>query len=200
MVCKSQGVDPFSSDCAAQAASVNPDLANCCLGEQNDQSITPTVQERAWSSPVWYRPEAIAAVSGSIERGTDASGSLDLDLELGSWPAGLDPGASDLSLRLSDDDAIYAWTVPANAWTAASSDGSTTWRFSAAAGGADQSATLVHRANGSASLHIAATGVDLRAANPTDHALRFDLQSGSYRSSYSRFWRADGGALRPAED
>jgi hypothetical protein len=38
-----------------------PAFADCCLaGNGTDRFLTPTVQERAWTSPIWYRPEAIA--------------------------------------------------------------------------------------------------------------------------------------------
>ena len=55
-VCKSVGVDPFAPDCATQAAAVGRDFANCCLNESNDPFMEPTIQERAWTSPIWYRP------------------------------------------------------------------------------------------------------------------------------------------------
>jgi hypothetical protein len=53
-VCQRAGVDPFAPDCAAQAA--GGDFANCCLDEANDPFLTPVVQERAWTSPIWYAP------------------------------------------------------------------------------------------------------------------------------------------------
>jgi len=49
--CKSLGVDPFASDCASKALSAVPgsNLSDCCR-------LRPTVQERAWTSPIWYEP------------------------------------------------------------------------------------------------------------------------------------------------
>jgi hypothetical protein len=58
-VCKAQGVDPFSPSCSAQAKGAQgkgSDLANCCLNEKNDAFMSPTIQERAWTSPIWYNP------------------------------------------------------------------------------------------------------------------------------------------------
>jgi len=55
-VCKSIGVDPFAPDCATKAAAVGRDFANCCLNESNDPFMELTIQERAWTSPIWYRP------------------------------------------------------------------------------------------------------------------------------------------------
>ena len=36
------------------------DFADCCRGPANDAFPTPVIQERAWTSPIWYRPEGIA--------------------------------------------------------------------------------------------------------------------------------------------
>jgi len=55
-VCKAAGVDSMSEDCAEQAFLAGAAFANCCLGPDNDPFIDPLVQERAWTSPIWYRP------------------------------------------------------------------------------------------------------------------------------------------------
>jgi hypothetical protein len=55
-LCKQFGIDPFSPTCADDAAGTG--LDNCCLDQTNDASVTPVTQERAWTSPIWYRPEA----------------------------------------------------------------------------------------------------------------------------------------------
>ena len=68
---KAAGVDPFASQrrCQRQADAANAAAAargeieagdtpfdNCCLNEQNDPFAERTIQERAWSSPIWYVP------------------------------------------------------------------------------------------------------------------------------------------------
>ncbi|WP_035486515.1 DUF3604 domain-containing protein [Geminicoccus roseus] len=73
MQCKAAGVDPFSSagTCQRQAKAANAKAVakgeiesgdtpfdNCCLTEGNDPFIERTIQERAWTSPIWYTPAA----------------------------------------------------------------------------------------------------------------------------------------------
>ena len=65
--CKAAGVDPFSEQCATQAEKATT-LAKdngawgedvygkCCLKESEEPFYSPVIQERAWSSPIWYTP------------------------------------------------------------------------------------------------------------------------------------------------
>jgi len=55
-LCKAAGVDPLTPDCAAQAAVAPPEFADCCRGPANDATAEPVIQERAWTSPIWYSP------------------------------------------------------------------------------------------------------------------------------------------------
>ena len=71
LACQAAHVDPFASPqvCKIQAflanftAAAKGDIAvgeqpfnNCCLTELNDPFMERTIQERAWTSPVWYVP------------------------------------------------------------------------------------------------------------------------------------------------
>ena len=63
--CKAAGVDPFSPDCASQAAARTAEAqergaqgdvyGKCCLDPAAEPFYTPIIQERAWTSPIWYR-------------------------------------------------------------------------------------------------------------------------------------------------
>ncbi len=64
--CQAAGVNPFSPECDAQAEAANEEAldagargevwSNCCLAEAEEPFYSPVVQERAWSSPIWYQP------------------------------------------------------------------------------------------------------------------------------------------------
>jgi len=71
--CKTAGVDPFlsESECMVKAADANAQAVadgeiepgdtpfdNCCLNETNDAFLSRTIQERAWTSPIWYEPKS----------------------------------------------------------------------------------------------------------------------------------------------
>jgi len=65
--CQAAGVNPFSKDCSTQAAeqtalaqegSAFGDVyGSCCINPKDEPFYTPTIQERAWTSPIWYTPE-----------------------------------------------------------------------------------------------------------------------------------------------
>jgi hypothetical protein len=197
IVCKSVGVDPFSQDCAAQAAAAGEGFANCCRDETNDMFLSPTIQERAWSSPIWYRPEAIARIEGGIqfgrETGTDV---LDLTVRIG--PSPFDhPDAHDLTVKLSDDDEIYAVTIPAGTLGTAG-DGSFALDDPSGAVGGLRSVTLDIEPNGGGGvLRLHTVGLDLSSAGRTDHMVRVSMEVGTYRTSHTRLWRLAGDRLGP---
>jgi len=65
--CQAAGVDPFAPDCAAQAdiataaarerGAEGNVYGRCCLSEEEEPFYSPVIQERAWTSPIWYQPD-----------------------------------------------------------------------------------------------------------------------------------------------
>jgi hypothetical protein len=194
-VCKAAGVDPFADDCAAQATAAGDSFANCCLNHTNDPSVDPLVQERAWTSPVWYRPEAIGTVDGGVHFGTRPdSDRLSLTIGIGGLPSDLDLASAPLSLAVTDDDDIYRLTLPAGALM---QDGDAThWVLSPAAGpSAPETLTIDLQPDGEALLTLDTGEQDLSAADRVDHMVEVALNIGSYQSTHTRLWRARAGAL-----
>ncbi len=196
-VCKAAGVDPFASDCASQAAAVDPALSNCCLTQANDPSVTPVVQERAWSSPVWYRPEAIARVEGGIDFGAaPGADRLALAIHIGELPGEVDPAQQPLNLTVTDDDVVFTLALAAGSM-ARDADRPRWVAIDPAAAGLE-SAVLELLPTGEASLTLRTRARDLAAADRVDHIVEVAVTIGSYRASYVRRWLATGRHLGPA--
>ena len=63
--CQAAGVNPFAENCSAQAAQATAALQDegavgdvygkCCLDPQQQPFYSPVIQERAWTSPIWYQ-------------------------------------------------------------------------------------------------------------------------------------------------
>jgi hypothetical protein len=63
--CQAAGVNPFSDQCTEQAATATTSahdngasgdvFGKCCIDPAQEAFYSPTIQERAWSSPIWYR-------------------------------------------------------------------------------------------------------------------------------------------------
>ncbi|MCP4002758.1 MAG: DUF3604 domain-containing protein [bacterium] len=62
--CMAAGVNPFASDCRERAREKTLEkqqqgargevFAGCCLREEEEPFYSPLIQERAWTSPIWY--------------------------------------------------------------------------------------------------------------------------------------------------
>lgn len=64
--CQAAGVNPFDENCPSQAARATQSAVDekgasgdvygkCCLDAETDPFYSPVIQERAWTSPIWYR-------------------------------------------------------------------------------------------------------------------------------------------------
>lgn len=64
--CQADGVNPFAENCSEQAAqmtalrqdegAIGDVYKNCCLDAEQQPFYSPTLQERAWTSPIWLTP------------------------------------------------------------------------------------------------------------------------------------------------
>jgi hypothetical protein len=199
-VCKANGVDPFAADCAAQAAAAGDAFAPCCMRESDDAFFSPLVQERAWTSPIWYRPDAIATVDGGFRFGPQRGGDrLALAMRLGAVPAGLDLARDGLVVDVDDGDEILRAEFPPGALQATADGG-----YEATPGARlprDVASIRVTRDDdGGIAIALESGRADFAAADRVDHPIQIQLASGTYRSTYVRTWTFAADALGPARE
>ncbi len=200
LVCKRAGVDPFAPDCAAQAAAVDARYADCCLAAGSDPILSPVVQERAWTSPIWYRPESIAAVRGAIAFGaTPATDVLELEVTVGRLADGITPDGTEMNLTLGDDDAIYGVTVPAGLLRQTAPGHYALDTANAEPRGL-RALALDVAPSGEVHLMLTTQGRSLRSAQRTAHFVTLELRLGEERLAHSRLWRLDGERLSVADE
>jgi hypothetical protein len=189
-VCKAAGVDPFASDCATQAESAGSDFADCCKGPGNDAFLDPIVQERAWTSPIWYQPDGVARVRARVRYGArPATDRLALRMRLGRAAADLDPARNDIVLRVSDDDDILAVTIPAGTLVAA---GVGRFVLAAPLGPVAKAMLVLGRR---VQLKLSTRPTDLSRADRNDHMVTVSLAAGVFRASHTRLWVVRGATL-----
>jgi len=74
--CLAAGVSPFVENCREQADALTARLqreqgargdvyGNCCKRADEEPFYSPVIQERAWTSPIWYRPEPRSTGTGA---------------------------------------------------------------------------------------------------------------------------------------
>jgi hypothetical protein len=190
-VCQDAGVDPFAADCATQAAAA-PDFADCCLGTANDEFLSPTVQERAWTSPIWYRPESVGRLRARLAFGKRAGrDALALRATLGRVPMALDPARDGLTVRVRDDDDVFVVSAAPGTLRRKGKR----WAFKDRSAG-KRSLTLVVRKK-DVLVSVAGRGVDLSAAAREDHAVTVSIEGGLFRAAHTRRWRLRGSRLAP---
>ncbi len=73
--CQAAGVNPFAQNCADQAAAATAQLQDegaigdvygkCCLDPSEQPFYSPVIQERAWTSPIWYQAAGVKSVSAN---------------------------------------------------------------------------------------------------------------------------------------
>lgn len=187
-LCLEHGVSPFAADCAAQAAGKDPAFASCCLDETTDAFLSPLVQERAWTSPIWYRPDGVGRLQGTLRFGTRAGKDrLDLRLHLARLPAAFDPAAEALTVTLADDDEIWRAELPAGTLRAR---GRGRFVLRGKGPGGLVAATLARKRDGSAVLRLRTGRIDLSRAARDEHPVTITLAAGVWRAEVQRRWTA----------
>ena len=176
-ICNAQGVD------CSMPGSVPPDFALCC-----DPNLDLTIQERAVTSAIFYRPEAIGKVSGKVLFG-DAVGEdrLKVSMKFAAAHPDFDVDNNDLTLSLRDDDQIYSVTIPAGTLIQ-DKPGKYSYKDLTGSLGGLKLVKLKFANSGTVKLKIQTVEMDLSNADVLDHMMHVDLSIGNFASSHRRRW------------
>jgi Protein of unknown function (DUF3604) len=174
-VCNANGID------CSNPASVPSTFAACC-----DARVPKTIQERSWSSPIWYRPEGLGRVEASVLFGpTPGRDRLKLRAKLGRGMTH-DLATEALHVIVRDDDAILDATIPAGTLkhgNATNVAGLASVRFA-------------QKRSGPAKLSLQTAPATLASADRVDHMVDVAIRIGSFVVQQSRLWTFDGTTLR----
>jgi len=174
-VCNANGID------CSDPASVPSTFAACC-----DARVPKTIQERSWSSPIWYRPEGLGRVKASVLFGpTPGTDRLKLRARLGRGMTH-DLASEDLHVIVRDDDAILDATIPAG----------TLQRGKATNVAGLASVRFRQKGSGPVTLVLQTAPATLASADRVDHIVDVEIRIGSFVVQQSRLWTFDGTTLR----
>jgi hypothetical protein len=184
ILCNEEGID------CTDPAGVPAGYEECC-----NPDVAKTIQERAWSSPIWYRPEGVARVRGSIRFGDQPGRDvLDVKLALGALPAGFDPATQPLVVTVRDDDVVYAATIPAGTLRERR-PGRFIWSDPTGAVDGVRALRLETRGASRAMLRLRTVPLSLAAADRVDHFVEISIRAGTSDVTTTPLWRFDGRKL-----
>jgi hypothetical protein len=172
-VCNANNIDCSTTPPAA--------FALCC-----DVRFPKTIQERSWSSPIWYRPEGLGPVQASVRYGRrPGTDRLKLKTTLAQG-ASHDLSAEDVTITVTDDDTVFSVTIPAGRFR-----NGKVWNF-----GNVKYAKFSQRGTEAAKLSLRTVPMDLSHADKVDHMVEVAVHVGpTFETSQSRLWTFDGRAL-----
>jgi hypothetical protein len=184
-LCNSLGVD------CGTPGSVPPNYAACC------SPLWPkTIQERAWSSPIFYRPESFSRFRARLHLNGGGEDWLRIVATLGKAPAALDPNTEAISLSLTDDDTIYAATLPAG--TMQENKPGAKWSYFDRTGAIDGIRRMTLRIGPrGARLLLRTVKLSLANADATEHFIHSTLAVGRFEAEHVRLWQPRGASLKP---
>ncbi len=182
-----------SYDCS-DPFSVPISFRNCC---DNFSDWPRTIQERAWTSPIFYEPGRAGVGKAILKYGKNGGDDkLKLSATIGRLPATFDVSVDALTVTLRDDDAFFNVTIPAGTLIPVGNGTKFKYKDSTGALGGIKTALLKTSTTKQSELKITTVKMDLSAAEANNHDVEFEIASGSYQSIDKTPWEYDGKSLR----
>ncbi|MFP6600878.1 MAG: DUF3604 domain-containing protein [Deltaproteobacteria bacterium] len=181
-------------DCSDIDALSSP-LKQCCEPEVD---MGTTIQERAWSSPIWYAPEGLGKVKAMAKVKGDGKDMIKFSAGLGSVPGTVDPNTQAITLSISDDDLVYSANIPAGAMT--EKKAGRKYMLVDKDGSIDgvKKAYLKINKKGAGKFGLKTAKIDLPNADLEDHFVTSRLSLGDHAMEHSRLWTNKGSSLKAA--
>ncbi len=184
-LCNSLGVD------CSNPGSVPTIYRDCCSG-----IVPKTIQERAWTSPIFYQPEQLGT-KGQIAFGQVFQGDrLRLQLTVGRIPSDLDLATNGFTVTMTDAGGTYTATIPGSALVARSLGRNYNYDDPTGSIAGVKKARIRINKRGTATLTLETIGIDLSHVATSEHRVAVQLTSGTYDETDSRIWEASRGKLR----